>query len=273
MHQESVRLGVRHQRRHGAAEDDPPTPKQRDSIGETANLFDALCRPDHGDAALLGQRAHQCAHTLRSLRIEIVGCLVDEQHGRVREQRACHAEPLLHPVGVDADANVHRVLEPHLLHRLLRARDGLSSPEPVEPSEEDEVLKPGDPVVERPVDGRDEADPLTQLLRILGGIEPRRLHRPGVGMEESDEDAQQRRLPSPVRAEQRVDLAGANDERHGIERLLLTERTRDIDSLDDGRRRRGRLVPLARHNAGVSDLGGHPPTHRSSLQIDRTPVI
>ncbi len=98
------------ERGDASGERDLALAQKRHPIREAADLLDALRRPQRG-----GPRAreilNQLAHDARRRRIEVVRRLVDQQHGRIGQRGSRDREPLLHPVGVVADALVGGVLE------------------------------------------------------------------------------------------------------------------------------------------------------------------
>ena len=91
------------------------------------------------------------------MRVEIVRRLVHEQRLRPGEQGPREREPLLHPVGVLADPDVRRLVEIDRTQNGARPLPRLTTPEAVQPGEEEKVLEARDPEVEAPVAGWDEA--------------------------------------------------------------------------------------------------------------------
>ena len=67
--------------------------------------------------------------------------LVDQQHGRRREQGPCHREPLLHAVRVGADRAPRSVGEADVVEQLLGPCARLTVAHAVQAGEEGEVLE------------------------------------------------------------------------------------------------------------------------------------
>ena len=87
-----------------------PGLENRDPVRETPDLVDPLCRPEDR-RAFPGEIGDQLADDPSALRVEIVCCFVDQENGRLRQQRPRDGKALLHPVGVLAHTDLGRVPE------------------------------------------------------------------------------------------------------------------------------------------------------------------
>ena len=93
---EPARGGECHQFRHGAQEPDVALIEQRDGVREPCDLLEPLRCPNDR-APSRGRSSHEVTDTPRALGIEVVSRLVDQQHGRRREEGTRYGKPLLHP--------------------------------------------------------------------------------------------------------------------------------------------------------------------------------
>jgi hypothetical protein len=139
-------------------------------------------------------------------RIEAVRRLVEHQQPRPGQQRGGKAETLSHPEREAADAVVGHVCEPDLPQHITDPVGAV----PAQTGQRCEVLPSGERRIQpRPIhEPRDVVDDL-QLT--------------AVGAGQPEQQAQQRRLPGPVRADQAVDLALRDVEVDAVEGDDLAE--------------------------------------------------
>ena len=88
-------LGGRQQLVLGAAGHDLAAADQDHLVGDLLDLVEQVAGQQHG-AAAVGVALEQATHPADAGRVEAVGRLVEDQHGRVAEQGVGDAEPLLH---------------------------------------------------------------------------------------------------------------------------------------------------------------------------------
>ena len=101
----------------------------------------------------------------------------------------------------------------------------------VEAADHDEVLEPGQVVVDRGVLAR-EADAGAELPGLADHVQAGHASAAGVGGEEGGEDPDRRRLAGPVGAEHAENGAGGGLEIHAVERADLAERLDEAADLD-----------------------------------------
>jgi hypothetical protein len=231
--QVAPREAVSHEARDRAGEANAPAVEKRHPVGERADLVDALSRPDNR-RALVGSIANELAHSKGRFRVQVMSRLVNEEDGRIGEERSRHEKTLLHAVGVHPRANVGCVLEPDEAKHLTGARKRGLPPQPVQSSEKNEILEPGNAEVKRAVAGRHKPYLPAKCGWILARIEAAYRHGAGIRVQETRDDAEQRGLAGSVRANQRVNLAGSGAERDRVERDLGAETPADVSSLDCG---------------------------------------
>ena len=159
------------------------------------------------------------------LRVEADGGLVEDQDGRIVDQRARDLEAPLHAAGERADDRVAHAGEADPRELLLGSVAALAARDAEDGAVEVEVLAGSQPVVER---------------RILEDDAARATDGEGVGLhvvaidegatgargEERREDLDGGALAGAVGAEQREERPGANGEVERLQRMLRAERAR-----------------------------------------------
>ena len=129
------------------------------------------------------------------------GGLVEEQDGRLGDERRGEVEPAPHPAGVGLDGTARRVDQVEALEQRLAARPCLAARHAVEPADHRQVLEPRQVLV----DGRvlaGESDLLAQLGRVADHVEAGDGSRSAVRLEQRGENPHERRLAGAVGAEQ-----------------------------------------------------------------------
>ncbi len=161
-----------------------------DPVRELIGLFEVLGR-EHQRGAFVLQLADEVPHVDPAPRVEARRRLVEEQDLRTPHQARGQVQPSAHAAGVRlrrSSRGIHQ-LEP--LQDLLGAAARLRLREVVEPSDELEVLEPGEVLVDRRALSR-EADPEPQLLGVAHGVQPVDLRSAAGGREQGGQDPDRR---------------------------------------------------------------------------------
>ena len=235
-----------------AALDDPAGRERDDAVGAPGELRAVR---DEEDGASLPQPLDRRADELGALGIEVRRRLVEDDEGRVAQERARERDPLqlaggkraaavaddgLVPVGQLARRMRRlRRAPPRLAHIAVR-RAGRSEPDVVGhgAAEQGRPLRhPGDL---RPPRGRVAG---REIDGPHGRAAVRRLHQP-------EEQRGDRALAAPARADERHRLAGRELEVDRVEHELRPRRIHERDSLEPNRR-----VPRARRHLPGTDGG------------------
>jgi hypothetical protein len=173
-------------------------------------------RVEEDGLPLLLELLHHAADLAAADRVHAVGRLVEEDHVGVVQQRLGDPQPLLHALGVGADLGVPPPLQADHLQHLLAAGLPLPAPQaeqlPVEVQEAGAGVVVGEAVVLGEV-----ADLLPDADRAGGLVE-----QVGVAvglLGDAEQDLDERRLAGAVLAEEAVDLALLDGERHALQRL------------------------------------------------------
>ena len=156
--------------------------------------------------------------------------LVEEQHGRLGDQRGREVEPAAHAAGVGLRHALGGVGEVEALEQLAGARGGGAAAHAVEAADHHEVLDAGQVLVDGGVLAG-EADPGAQRAGVADDVEPGDAGAARVGLEERREDAHGRGLAGPVGTEDAEDGAPRDLEVDAVERAHLPER---LDQTADG---------------------------------------
>ena len=197
---------------------------------EVLGLLHVLGRQQHGRAAgdeLLDEAPDIVAGT----GVEAGGRLVEEQHPRAANQAGADVEAAAHPARVGLDELIGRVGQREALEHILGAAAALGLAQLVEEPHELEVLSPR----EQLVDGGElsgEADQRAQSRGVRDHVAAGHRGASAVGSQQRRQDAHERRLARPVRAEQREHLALLGDEVEIGERLCGPEPLADSLDLD-----------------------------------------
>ena len=212
--------------------------EDRHAIGERGDLLEPVGDVDDADASG-PQVADQSEQPIGLSIGESRGRLVHQNDPCVRAQSARDFDELLlchpQPVGRSVDVDVRADSGEHLARPL-------ASPAPVDPSPGSGGLVP-----DRKIFGDRQVREERRLLinrrdaerahrDRVGAIDPARvdLNRPRVRRVRAREDAHERALSGAVLADERMDLASLQVERHGPERVHAAERFAHASEPDEG---------------------------------------
>ena len=199
----------------GAWVDGPAVVDDHDVVGGLGDLGQDVTGDQDGPS-FGGQAAEQVAQPPDALRVQAVGGLVQDQHGRVAEQRGGQAEPLPHAQGVAAGP---------LPGRMLQADRGqqLAGPFPGDPGgcgQHPQVVPAGAAGVGGRVEQRADGPGRAGQLRIGCPGDGRGA---GVGADQPEQHPQRGGLPRAVGAEKPGDPAVGDGERHLLHRDQVAE--------------------------------------------------
>ena len=212
-----------------------------DLLGDLHRLLLVVGDEDGGDVDLLVQPAQPLAQLRADLGVEGAEGLVEQQHLRLDRERARQRHALLLAAGELGWVAVGEPVEPHEGEQLVHAVADLLLGAPADAQPEPDVVLDRH-VLEGRVVLEDEAD--AALARRRGrDVLAVDHHRAGVRRLEPGDDAQQRRLAAPARAEQRGQRAVGDVDAHVAERLELAEVLVHVSDLD---RHQGPSFLLAR---------------------------
>ena len=165
------------------------------------------------------QPGQHTVHVTGAGRIEAVRRFVEHQQPRPGQQRGGKPETLSHPEREAANAVVRDIGEPDLLQRVADAVGAVAP----QAGQRGEVLPSGERGIQtRPVD--EPRDPVRKRERPAHRA-AEDLQVAAVGLGQPEEQAQQRRLPGPVRSDQAMHLALRDVEVDAVEGDDLAEAT------------------------------------------------
>ncbi len=119
----------------------------RDGVGKGVGFLEVL-RSEHDGGALADQVADDLPHAVPTARVEACGRLVEEEQSRTADDRAGEVEPPAHTAGVRLDRARRRIREVEHVEQVAGAAFRLVGGQLVEPSEHDQVLAPGQVLVD-----------------------------------------------------------------------------------------------------------------------------
>ena len=143
--------------------------------------------------------------------------LIEEQHGRARNERRGQVEPAAHATGIGLRRAARRIEEFETVEQLPATLLRHGARLAVQAPDHREVLEPREVLVDGGILTR-EPDPLAEPRSIAHDIEPVHLGATGVRLQERRENPDDRRLAGAVRAEQAEDGAVGDFEVDAIER-------------------------------------------------------
>ena len=201
--------------REGGLGDGPAVADDDDVVGGLGDLGEDVAGDQDGPS-FGGQAAEQVAQPPDALRVQAVGGLVEDQHGRVAEQRGGQAEPLPHAEGVAAGA---------LPGGMLQAYRGqqLAGPFPGDPGgcgQHPQVVPAGAARVRGRVEQRADGPGRAGQVRVGCPGDGRGA---GVGADQPEQHPQRGGLPRAVGAEKPGDPAVGDGERHLLHRDQVAE--------------------------------------------------
>ena len=119
-----------------------------DPVGELVGLVEVL-RAEQDRGALADERADDVPDLVARARVEPGGRLVEEHQLRRDDEARGDVEPPPHAAGVVLDQPAGRLGEAECLEQLGRARLGVGALQPQQAAEQDQVLAPGEVLVDR----------------------------------------------------------------------------------------------------------------------------
>ena len=213
--------------------DDPPLVEHRDPVGQLVRLVEVLGGEQDGDS-VRGELADDLPHGEAAARVQAGGGLVQEDHPGLTDEGHGEVEPPSHPARVGRQRLVRGVGEVELLQQLGHPPlPGLAA-EVAKVGHQPQVLGPGEQVVH----GRELAgdpDERPHPVGVGDHVVTGDLHGAGVGRDQGGEDADDRGLAGPVRAEQREDRALVRGQVHLVEHQMAAERLAYVPGHDPRR--------------------------------------
>ena len=200
-----------------------------DAIAQPLDVVEQVAREEERHAALAGLLADELAHLVHARGVEAVHRLVEDDQVGAADQRLREAEPLLHAERVAADAPVLRVRQ---VHPLEKSPDVLF-PGTRERREDAQVLLPRQPRIKG--GHLDEGPkPLRGIEPVLAQVHAVEEHRPLGRADEPRHDADRRRLPRAVGAQEPVDCPSIDGQVEALERLDGAVSLRQSTDFEDG---------------------------------------
>jgi hypothetical protein len=174
-----------------------------DLVRELIGLLEVL-RRQQNRRAFAAQVADDRPDLVATSRIEAGGRLVEEEHAWPGEQARCEVKSPAHPARVGLRGSIGGVGELEALEQLRCAIARFRAGEAEQASEHLQVLA----ACEQLVDGGEltgQGEELAHLRRLRDDVVSEELGPARVGLEQRGQDADERRLARPVRAEQAED--------------------------------------------------------------------
>jgi hypothetical protein len=194
----------------GAGPDEPALVDDHGVVGGVRDLGQQVAGQEDR-AAVVREGAQEGPHHPDAVRVEPVEGLVEHEGGRVADQGAAEREPLAHAEGVAADPAVGSGRQAHQVQHLLDAPEGSAGLQG-----EDAQVPAGGPVgvqalVEHGPDHAHRVGHVAVAAAVDGGGSAGRDREPEQG-------PHARRLPGPVRPEERGDAARLHVDREVVDR-------------------------------------------------------
>ena len=202
-----------------------PPVDDRHLVAQPLHHVEHVRGEEEGDPAG-GQAAQEVAHHAAGHGVDAVQGLVEEEHLRPVDEGAGEGELLAHALRVVHHELAALVGQGEELEELLRPPTRLGAREPVHPRGEEQVLFPGQPLVERQLLGED-ADPPLEGQEVPGDPGPVDDRVARGGAQEAGEHPDRRALAGPVRAEESEEAPAGHAEGHVVDRHLAAERLRE----------------------------------------------
>ena len=167
---------------------------------------------------------------LAHLRVEGAERLVQQQNRRLDGERSCKRHPLALATGELGRQAIGELLQMNQFQELVDAAADLRL-RPLADVESEGHVSAHSEMFERSVVLEDEPD-VAPLRRQRRHIRPFDVDEAGVGVLETGDDSQQRRLTAATRTEKRGELAGGDAHRHVIQRHEAAKPLSDVFDLD-----------------------------------------
>ena len=211
-----------------AARDDLAVVHDDDAVGQLVGLLEVLRGEEHG-RAVLHEVADDRPHRQAAARVQARGGLVEDEQARPADEGAGEVEASAHAARVGLGDTVAGVDQVELLEQLAGASARFARGQLVEPTEEPEVLAPGEVLVHgRVLAG--EADDAAQLLGLLDRVEAGHRGVTRVRAQQRGDDAHGGGLAGAVRAEQAQHAALRDGQVKAVQRAhLVLARAIDLD--------------------------------------------
>ncbi len=204
----------------------------RDAGAHLAELGEDVAA-DEDRLAHRTQLAEDLAHLDACARVETRCRLVEDQQGRVMDERVREAQPLAHAARERLDVRLALVRETDDLEQLADHRRSPGGGDAVAAGEEVEVL-PDAKVVVDAVEVGHVADAASNLDGVGGDGDAGDERLTRRRSEQRGQDLHRRRLAGPVRADEAEDLAVADDEVEARDGELVVVALHEAAGLDDG---------------------------------------
>ena len=180
----------------GIQRQNPASIHDRHAVTQSFGLFHVVGRVQHR-SALFCESLDVLENVVPGLRIDPDRRLIQEQNGRVVNQRAGHVKPALHAAGISFDPAPSVFDQPGEFEPRLDALAQARPAKPIECPEEGKIFLAGQFAVERKRLGRDtDAPSRFGPGRVRGSVD---LDLARVGLEGSDQQVNRRGLAGSVR--------------------------------------------------------------------------
>ena len=183
--------------------DRPTVVDHHDPVGQLVGLVEVLSR-EQERGAVGHQPADHLPHAGPAGRIKAGGRFVEKQNRRAGEDAGGQIEAPAHPARVGLHHPVAGVAQLELVEQLGGAGTGLTPAEAAQAADHDQVLAPGEQLVERRVLAG-HADPALHLGRLAHDVEPGHVGGAAVRHGQRGQDPDRSRLAGAVRAEHAED--------------------------------------------------------------------
>src|ERR1019366_943229 len=201
--------------------------------GSGLGLLEKVCREENRSARS-GKRGEYVHEVAPGARVEARRGLVEEEHGRLVEERLDDLNAPREAAGQSLDEIVCPILEAERLEKLADARGERAPGKGIQRTLKHEVLHDGEFLVEARRLEYDAEAPAHLATR--RGTEPVDGEAPPARRQQGRENPEQRRLAAAIRAEEREGLAARHGERDVRKGRTRAENARERAGFDGGRR-------------------------------------
>ena len=207
----------------GSLRDHLPVVDDGDPVGQLIGFLEVLGSQQQR-RPLAPQLAHDGPDLVAAARIQARGRLVEEQHPWAGQQARGDVEPAAHAAGVGPGGPVGRLSQVEPLEQLAGAAACVLAGHVEQTAEHLQVLAPGQELVDRRELPR-QADQVADSASLAHDVVAQDLRAPRIGRQQRGQNANQRGLARPVRAQQakhhpRWDLEPGAIQRHGLPEAL-----------------------------------------------------